>query len=597
MPTAQNHHPRFGLAAPVAEMPTLGNAANAGHAGSADIADSTREFVRIWQGFMAARLTLALVLVAMQVTLHATGVASNPWLIAISVAYFASTLTSGLFGKPLFLGDRFNRHWLRLVGLDVLAFSILQLVQGNPINYTPLFALPILLASVLGSLRLALGTAAGVSLLLLAHSLVELWFSNANVTLSTLQAGLTSVGYFAVALLVNQLASRVDREGLRLRHIQAAANLQRQVNELVIGSLPHGVLIVDSQGAVRAANPAALHMLASTPAHWMEVKHLQDAPVWQPLLQLTRLSFASASGQQDDVSIHHPGQGLRHLRVSTRPTQPQDLAGERLCVLFLQDQRELEARIRTEKLASMGRMSTAVAHEIRNPLAAIAQANALLDEDLMDPRHKKLTAMVAQNAQRLTRIVDDILNSARVQVAGNDERLQNLELVPTVRQYCRDWAAQNQSEPRLLCFHTGPESQVRFDADHLRRLLFNLLDNARRFASQHSGSIQVETCSVPGQGSSLHVWSAGPPMDQSVERHLFEPFFSSESRSSGLGLYICSEVCASHGASLAYRRCRRSVEGQATEGNGFYVAFAHSGKDLAKATQVSAFPPWPITSF
>ena len=62
----------------------------------------------------------------------------------------------------------------------------------------------------------------------------------------------------------------------------------------------------------------------------------------------------------------------------------------------------------------MGRMSTAVAHEIRNPLAAIAQANALLDEDLSDPRQKKLTAMVAQNAKRLEKIVDDILNVARV---------------------------------------------------------------------------------------------------------------------------------------------------------------------------------------
>ena len=588
MPDAQNPHSRFGRATPLAEMP---------NPSSADSADSTREFVRIWQGFMTARLTLALVLVAMQVTLHATGVASNPWLIAISVAYFASTLTSGLFGKPLFLGGHFNRHWLRLVGLDVLAFSTLQLVQGNLINYTPLFALPILLASVLGSLRLALGTAAGVSLLLVAHSLGELWFGYANVTLSTLQAGLTSVGYFAVALLVNQLASRVEREGLRLRSSQAAANLQRQVNELVIGSLPHGVLIVDSLGAVRAANPAALRMLASTPAHWMELKHLQDDPVWQPLLQLTRLSFASASGQQDDVSIHHPGQGLRRLRVSTRPTQPQDLAGESLCVLFLQDQRELEARIRTEKLASMGRMSTAVAHEIRNPLAAITQANALLEEDLIDPRHKKLSAMVAQNAQRLARIVDDILNTARVQVAGGDPHLQQLELEPTVRQYCRDWAAQNQAAPRLLCIHTGQESSVRFEADHLRRLLFNLLDNARRFAAQQSGSIQVETRSLPGQGSSLQVWSEGPPMDQSVERHLFEPFFSSESRSSGLGLYICREVCASHGASLAYRRSMRSVEGQAVEGNGFYVSFAHTGKDPVGAAEDSVFPPWPITTF
>ena len=88
---------------------------------------------------------------------------------------------------------------------------------------------------------------------------------------------------------------------------------------------------------------------------------------------------------------------------------------ESLCVMFLQDLREMEARVRTEKLAAMGRMSAAVAHEIRNPLAAIAQANALLDEDLTDPAQKRLTLMVRQNAKRLARIVDEILNVARVE--------------------------------------------------------------------------------------------------------------------------------------------------------------------------------------
>ena len=128
--------------------------------------DDTREFSRIWQGFMTARFTLGLVLLAMQVTMLAIGTSHSKWLVVLCLAYFGSTLTTGLFGKPLFLGNSFNRHWIRLVGLDVLAFSSLQILQGNAVNYTPLFALPILLASVLGSLRLALGTAAGVTVLM-----------------------------------------------------------------------------------------------------------------------------------------------------------------------------------------------------------------------------------------------------------------------------------------------------------------------------------------------------------------------------------------------------------------------------------------------
>lgn len=559
--------------------------------------DDTREFSRIWQGFMTARFTLGLVLLAMQVTMFATGTAGNVWLIAISLAYFASTLTTGLFGRPLFLGDSFNRHWIRLVGLDVLAFSSLQILQGTHVNYTPLFALPILLASVLASLRLALGTAAGVTVLLLGSTWLSHVAGGTDATLSLLQAALTGVGYFAIALLANQLSNRLSAEGIRARSSQAAVTLQRQVNELVIGSLPDGVLIVDSQGAVRAANPAALKLLASTPEQKNHLTDLHLEPGWLPLLQLTYASFERGVGQDEDVTIRHEGQGPRRVRVSTRPTNPQDLGGESLCVLFLQDQRELEARMRTEKLASMGRMSTAVAHEIRNPLAAISQANALLDEDLTDPRHKKLALMVAQNAQRLAKIVDDILEASRAQPQDGGLAPLQISLNETVNRICREWSVQSQGVQRLQCFLSGQSITIQFEGDHLRRILVNLLDNAHRFASARAGGIQVQTQGLHGQQATLRVWSEGAPMDQTVERHLFEPFFSSESRSSGLGLYICRELCEGHGASISYQRSKREVEGTPVEGNEFIVSFVRVAPATLEDPQDSNPPPWPITTF
>ena len=540
--------------------------------------DDTREFSRIWQGFMTARFTLGLVLLVMQVTMLALGTAQNKWLLVISLAYFASTLATGLFGQPLFLGDSFNRHWIRLVGLDVLAFSSLQILQGNPVNYTPLFALPILLASVLGSLRLALGTAAGVTVLLLGSSWVASFAGSADATLSLLQTALTSAGYFAVALLANQLSSRLSSEGLRARSNQAAAHLQRQVNALVIETLPDGVLIVDREGMVRSANPAAQRLLAVQPDQAERLDSLQQEAAWQPLLQLMQNSFAQGSGQEADVAIRFAGQGPRRIRVNTRPTNPQDLGGESLCVLFLQDQRELEARMRTEKLASMGRMSTAVAHEIRNPLAAITQANALLDEDLSDPRHKQLTHMVSQNAQRLDKIVHDILNASRAQPQEGGLSPLYIDLNETVSRICRDWSMQNHCGERLLCQTHAAHGTVRFEGEHLRRVLVNLLDNARRFSPERPGAIQVQTQGLALQPAVLRVWSEGAPMDQTVERHLFEPFFSSESRSSGLGLYICRELCESHAAHISYQRNSRSLAGQAVEGHEFSISLARSSQ-------------------
>lgn len=537
--------------------------------------DDSDEVARLWQAFMTARLALGLVLVALQGTLMATGTSHSNPLLLISAAYFIGTLASRVLTKPGRLGKSFNRTWLTMVGLDIMVFSVLQYLQGSNINYTPLFALPILLASVLGSLRLALGTAAGITVLLLTGTLWASLDSLADPTPHLVQAALSGVGYFAIALLANQLSRRLVTEGQRARLSQQAARMQQQVNDLVIESLPDGVLIVDHKGSVRAANPAARQLLGSPRASQAHAFDLRDEPGWLPLLDLTRMSVGTGDSQEDDVTIRHATGGPRRLRARTRLASAHDASGESLCVMFLQDLRELEARMRTDKLASMGRMSTAVAHEIRNPLAAITQANALLEEDISDPRLKRLTAMVSQNAKRLDRIVDDILNVSRVQTPPDHDRTQ-LDLDQAVHRICVDWSSQNTGQRQLSLRLDAQAARVAFDAEHLRRVLVNLLDNARRHTQDDRETIQVSTTHREPAAPALMVWSDAPPMDQSIERHLFEPFFSSESRSSGLGLYICRELCESHGASILYQRNQRLARGQAVEGNEFVVSFARS---------------------
>ena len=89
-------------------------------------------------------------------------------------------------------------------------------------------------------------------------------------------------------------------------------------------------------------------------------------------------------------------------------------------------------------------------------------------------------------------------------------------------------------------------------------------------------AIVVSTRAAPSGQAVLSIWSDGDQMDQSVERNLFEPFFSSESRSSGLGLYICRELCEGHGATITYQRSRRWAREQELEGNEFFVTFRPS---------------------
>ncbi|MFO1263453.1 MAG: histidine kinase dimerization/phospho-acceptor domain-containing protein [Rhodoferax sp.] len=539
------------------------------NAGAADT--SGQALARLWQAFMTARLVLAVVLVVLQTALLATGISHSQLQLFVSAGYLALTLVSRSVIAPRPLGQSFNRAWTALVGLDILTFTTLQALQGgvgsSTINYTPLFALPVLLASVLGSLRLALGTAAGVTVLMLSGAML----AGAHATSSLVQLALSGAGFFAVAWLSNQLSTRLADEGLRARKNQLAAAIQQQVNEQIIESLSDGVLVVDERGLVRAANPAARALLGSDRALCDAVFDLQDEASWQPLLQAAQRSIRTRASLAEEVTLVHAQHGHRRLHVKSRLASS---FGESLCVLFLQDQREIEARLRTEKMASMGRLSTAVAHEIRNPLSAIAQANALLDEDVSDPRLKRLTGMVDQNAKRLEKIVNDILNVARIQPALGDTLVPNMPLALTTRRICSEWAQQNGAQQRLSLQLLADHLMVRFDSGHLHQVLINLLDNALRYTPDQEDAIQVLCEQSPDNTVRAVVWSLAAPLEPSVQAHLFEPFFSSDSRSSGLGLYICRELCERHGASLHYERMPRTVGDVRQEGNAFVVTFA-----------------------
>jgi two-component system sensor histidine kinase PilS (NtrC family) len=539
-------------------------------------------FARLWRGFMTARSVVALVLLAVLGSLHALApsLGVSEWLVGLAATYLIAAVAVQLASHPRGPGQAFDSQWVSTIGVDLIAFAALQYLQAAGLNYSPLFALPVLMAAVLGSTLLALGTAAGVALLLLSDAWVQVLHLSGDAASRFLQAGLTGTGYFALAFVVNQLAGRLAREEEAARFGRRAARAQAQVNELVIDVLTEGVIVVDASGLVQAANPAARTLLGFVEVHDRKAFSLAAQASWQPLAELALRTFNEARPQWAELAIHEEGAGARRIHVRTRLTAVEEHPSEGICVMFLQDLREMEARLRTEKLAAMGRMSAAVAHEIRNPLAAISQANDLMDEDIQEPGLKQLSALVRKNTQRLQQIVEEILDVSRVRQGM--PVAETLQLDGQVAATCDDWVIQTRSAARLELVLAAPDAIVRFDADHLRRVLVNLLDNALRYAGEKADSIRVTTRLAAGQAS-LRVWSDGAPLEPSVQRHLFEPFFSSESRSSGLGLYICRELCERHGAAMAYGRTDEGTAGDVRAGNEFTVMFAPGTELLAGA--------------
>ena len=532
-----------------------------------------QEFERLWRGFMTARVMLGLVMLLMQGVVYELGSGRDSTLVLFCAAYCVVALGVRVKAGVRPLSKTFDSQWIIIIGVDILAVAALQVTHGGSINYTPLFALPILMASVLGSLLLSMACAAAVTLMLLFYAAWASAQFPVDAAAHFLQAALTGAGCFSIAFLASQIATRLTNVEQRAQRNQLAVRLQRQVNELVIESLTDGILVLDRACTVRAANPAARQMLGAKNALGMDSFSLTALSGWKGLVELIEQSFSENSARQADVIIHHAGQGPLRVRVHTQLTATPGAHGQHLCVMFLQDQGEMDARMRTEKLASMGRMSAAVAHEIRNPLAAIVQANALLDEDIANPRHKQLTQMVKQNAARLEKIVEDVLEVSRVQRRDRAKASNVMVLNEAVARICRDWQEQNMRE-QLLRFNLADEDlKVRFESEHLRRILVNLLDNALRFCGLQEGAIEVSTGTAMSGQSVMRVWNGGLPLDQSVQRHLFEPFFSSESRSSGLGLYICRELCEEQGASIAYGRSSRKLSEAVIDGNEFVIGF------------------------
>ena len=518
-------------------------------------------FARVARAYVAARAAIGLSLVAVQGISAWTGTRQPEWAVLVALAYAAQAISLWLLprlralAEPARLGSQRRLQWLSTIGLDVLAFSLLHVLEvGVSFNFAALLVLPVLMAGVLMSRVRALGTTAGVTLLLL----VTAWRGGVDSPTVMLQSGLAGMGLFVIALLASELAGRLSREELAARESLELARQQAQLNRLVIEEMADGVLVVDRTLQVRAANPAARALLVdqglSPPAPFALDRLPACATLWQAAQQAVASGQWPEAGHDVVLAFGRGHTRTLRLRVRFMRSRGADVASsEPAAVLLLEDLRTLQARIRQEKLAAMGRVSAGIAHEIRNPLAAIAQANALLLEDPLPPAQRQLAAIVADNVQRLKRLVDDVMEVA----PGAVSPPQAVDAAAGVAQAAADWArtqglSMGPASALRAELHPGPLG-VAFDPEHLRRVLVNLLDNALRHASGEPGSVFLRLTPQGEATAMLSVLSDGPPIAPEVERRLFEPFSSTRSRGTGLGLYICRELCERHGASIEYR--------------------------------------------
>jgi two-component system sensor histidine kinase PilS (NtrC family) len=301
---------------------------------------------------------------------------------------------------------------------------------------------------------------------------------------------------------------------------------------------------------------AALEPIARAFAAWLEAPGGLD-PAYV-LVKAWHLDGPGWRGRLDEPAHLK----LRFARV--------DAAAER-CVIFMQDVSAIENQAQELKLASMGRLTASIAHEVRNPLAAIGHATALLAEDLQGPTEARLLKIVGDNVARVNRMVEDILQlSRKVQPYA-----EPIALGPFLAELKAEFSETHGLADDMLWIGEAGRCEVRFDSLHLREVLVNLLGNAIRYASGEPASIRIFAVRDGGACRELHVQDDGPGITPEVRAHLFEPFYTTSSKGTGLGLYLARELCLNNEAMLDYEyRFDNGAPGPRTVSGRFVITFA-----------------------
>jgi two-component system sensor histidine kinase PilS (NtrC family) len=310
-----------------------------------------------------------------------------------------------------------------------------------------------------------------------------------------------------------------------------------------------GILVVGRDGRVFTSNPAARRMMGIESDDGAGVMVLSDVGALAPLAQAfatwlhapagATTAFVSLKPYDDDGAAWRGRRDapvhlkLRFARVDALDDVVPGVHDDSLdrCVIFMHDVSAIENQAQQLKLASMGRLTASIAHEVRNPLSAIGHATALLAEDLPGKAEQRLLKIVGDNVARVNRMVEDILQlSRKVQPNG-----QPVQLDVFLAELKAEFEETHALGADVVWIGATGASEVRFDALHLREVVVNLLNNSTRYASKTPGSIRLFALPNGAGNMELHVQDDGPGITAEVRAHLFEPFYTTSSKGTGLG--------------------------------------------------------------
>lgn len=418
--------------------------------------------------------------------------------------------------------------------LDALTVSVFMYFAGGVTSGLGLVLLVLLAAaSLVGQGRLVLFYAAMATMAALVAQALGVLRGTFDPN-SIVQAGFLSAGYFAIAILARLLGQRIMLNEDLARRRGVALDNQMRINQRVVDRMQDGVIIVNPQGEIVRFNPRA--------GQWLQLSAEGNSviAIW-PALSYALADWQSGKARNE---LTLPAPDGQELALRFEPTTT--ASGEVL--VFMEDLARIEAQARQLKLAALGRLTASIAHEIRNPLSAISHAGELLREEARTAMEERLLRIILDNSARLDRIVTDVLDLGR----QKETQREALDLSIFLPQFTREWLAAEGLPATVLQLDIRDQPVLSFDRGHLHRVLWNLLSNARRYASMQPGALRLVAHTGKAAGTVLlQVCDDGPGVPEALREQIFEPFFTTHTQGTGLGLFIVRELCVANGASLS----------------------------------------------
>jgi len=362
-------------------------------------------------------------------------------------------------------------------------------------------------------------------------------------------AGILGAVIFVIAIVVQVLRRRMlETEALAEQRGVDLKNLG-ELNQYIVQHLRESLVVVDGDDRLRLINESAATQLGA-PSRRAGQSLSEISPELADRLAIWRDKGRAPGEPPLNLSS---ADGAATIIPHFAPLGTERSGG---MLIFLEDTSLLAERVQQTKLASLGRLSASIAHEIRNPVGAMSHAGQLLAESAnMGPDEERLTDIIRVNGSRVSQIVDNVLALSR----RDKTQPERLQLKPWTEEFADEFVRTLElNAGAVAVLDAAPETEVRMDLTHLHQILWNLCDNAIKYAggSGDAGEITIELICGRLETSGrpyLEIADRGPGIDTEKIEEVFEPFYTGEAGGTGLGLFISRELCECNGATLRYQ--------------------------------------------